>query len=248
MVGFISGSVKLYLNNGDFTFKEGVVLTSGGKPINAADGGPCITDWDGDGVLDLLLGEDGGNVLFYKSPKKGATDLVANENHYVIPKVAQGDSWKPRKPDAKSPSGFAPARPASRVKPFAADWNGDGKLDLLVGDFVNIETKPITLTDAQKKELEALEADQAKLQKSLMENYERIQGLVLKQLGKKSLDDFSTWPKEEQKRFQEAYSKAMSEDKEMQAVQKQWQSLFEKISKYKAAPEMTGHVWVYLRK
>jgi hypothetical protein len=147
VVGFITGPVKLYLNNGDFTFTEAGSLTCDGKEIQADDGGPCVTDWDGDGILDLLLGDDKGIVRFYKGTKRGSLELTTDDNHIVI---AGRPEWAStaRKPDPRSPVGFTPAFPGIRLKPYAADWNNDGKLDLLIGDFIFVRKE-----SAQKERL-----------------------------------------------------------------------------------------------
>lgn len=72
------------------------------------------TDWDGDGDLDLLVGEIGGKVYFV--PNEGGRKALAFGKEQQI--KAGG---KP----IQAPGGDA--------GPFVADWDGDGKADLLVG-------------------------------------------------------------------------------------------------------------------
>ena len=71
-------------------------------------------DWDGDGRLDLLVGDIGGNVY-----------LLRNEG--TKQKYAFGK-------EKQLTAGGKPLRVDGDAGPFACDWDGDGKMDLLVGD------------------------------------------------------------------------------------------------------------------
>jgi hypothetical protein len=70
-------------------------------------------DWDSDGLIDLLVGEIHGLVF-----------LVPNEG---TPK-----KWAFGK-ERQLLAGGKPLRVNGDAAPFACDWDGDGKLDLLVG-------------------------------------------------------------------------------------------------------------------
>ncbi|HEY3320029.1 MAG TPA: VCBS repeat-containing protein [Planctomycetota bacterium] len=73
-----------------------------------------VGDWDGDGLNDLLVGQDGPNggsqIMFYKNIG------TANQPKYDKPA------------EIKLPGG-----PFSRMSPYLYDLDGDGKLDLLCG-------------------------------------------------------------------------------------------------------------------
>jgi hypothetical protein len=90
-------------------------LTSGGGELKLGDGdaGVVAADWDGDGRTDLIVGDGGGKVSFFRNV------------------------GKPGAPSLARPVPIAGV--ASRAKPAVADWNGDGALDLLVGDFDSAE-------------------------------------------------------------------------------------------------------------
>jgi hypothetical protein len=51
-------------------FQDFVYITAGGFPITVSSGhaDPCVVDWDGDGLKDLLLGEfTQGRIRFYSN-------------------------------------------------------------------------------------------------------------------------------------------------------------------------------------
>ncbi|HEX8200374.1 MAG TPA: VCBS repeat-containing protein [Isosphaeraceae bacterium] len=83
-----------------------VGITGTASAVHAAD-------WDGDGDLDLLVGDIGGNV--YLVPNEGSAQA------YAFGKERQ------------LRAGGEPLKVEGDAGPFAADWDGDGRLDLLVG-------------------------------------------------------------------------------------------------------------------
>jgi hypothetical protein len=146
VVGDIEGQVHLVLNGGSKakpSFGKDTLLRAAGQPIKLASGdaGPSVADWDGDGKADLLVGTGGGGVAFFRNTGADhAPQLAAAQ--MLIPEVGE------------APGAGGGNRPSMRAKVHAVDWNGDGKLDLLVGDFVYGQAQPV-LTDAQKQQQSA---------------------------------------------------------------------------------------------
>jgi hypothetical protein len=148
LVGDIEGKIQVIRNaSGDRTFKVGQVdrLSAGGTPISTPgrNSGPVVADWDGDGKTDLLVGCGDGSVQFFRNSAEGGEPVLAAPVT-LIPK----------------PTGTALGY---RAKLAVIDWNGDGKQDLLVGDFSSVAGKAPELTTEQFKKKADLEAQQQAL-------------------------------------------------------------------------------------
>ena len=129
VVGNMDGAVYSVINEGTTTkplFGTPKPIQAAGKALTVSDlAGPCIADWDNDGLIDLLVGDGKGAVGFYKNvgtktePKLSArVELISQSSASNIPSKLDN-----------------PERSGMRVKISTCDWNQDGLLDLLVGDF-----------------------------------------------------------------------------------------------------------------
>lgn len=246
VVGYITGPVRLYLGkgmvNGSPTFTMGEDLTGGGKKITASDGGPCLVDWNGDKVLDLVLGDGDGSVRFYPGKKvNGKLELQAAQ-----PLIgARKDIFEGVK---MGKSGLTPAEPGTgaRTKPFPMDWNGDGKLDLLAGDFLNLAQPPKKLTAAEAKRLKEIDAEMEQAGKEQEKAFNNLYDKATKELGFDPRK--SSMTQEQQKQFSDWFMKQMESDADYRAVQEKFMKLNQERSKYVNEPTTHGFVWVYLRK
>lgn len=129
VIGTLEGAILMLQNVGspaEPRFAAPVSMTSGGEPIIAGSkwAHPCVADWDSDGDLDLLVAALDGSVVWY--PNHG----TANEpqlNGFIT--LVRPSPVKVQMDD-KRPKGHPGKQPAVDV----ADYNGDGRADLLLGD------------------------------------------------------------------------------------------------------------------
>ncbi len=119
VVGERNGTLKYYQNTGTTSNPAYEVKTGGSNPFNGIDVGnaasPILVDIDGDGDLDLVVGKGSGTLKYYQNT--GTTSNPAYE-------VKTGGS-----------NPFNSIDVGDFATPTLADIDGDGDLDLVVGEF-----------------------------------------------------------------------------------------------------------------
>jgi len=214
LVGDIRGRVWLVPNEGTkekWAFGEARQLTAGGKPIMVGgDAGPFACDWDGDGKIDLLVGDGEGVVWFFRNIGTNKAPELAAGVKLVKAGEAHFDKDVPKE-----------ARRGIRAKVCAVDWTGSGRLDLLVGDFAT--QKPNRPEPSAKEK-----AEQDKARKELETIRTRWQELYEKLHGNKRVKDKAERAKLE---------------KEMNEVRQKMSELYKKVPQ-----EYEDHGWVWLFK
>lgn len=128
LVGQSDGTVKIFLNVGTDEapeFDGGTLLKVGANAVFTLDVGnratPDLADWNGDGLIDLVSGAyDGAIHIYYNGRGDGVMppQFSFSESGGVL---AQAD-------------GRDLVVPGVRSSPVVADLDGDGRIDLLVGN------------------------------------------------------------------------------------------------------------------
>ena len=148
LVGDIQGNVFLVPNEGTSdkpSFGKGEPLSAGDKPIRVGgDSGPVVADWDGDGRADLVVGAGDGSVVWFRNTAEEGQPVLAEGRSLVAP----------TKTRVAREAEEAPLACGSRTKVCVTDYDGDGLLDLLVGDFgyQSIRNPEVTVEEKANEE------------------------------------------------------------------------------------------------
>jgi hypothetical protein len=232
IVGLIMGNVVFIPNEGtptDPRFGKERPLLAAGKPITANDGGPCIADWDGDGTADLILGDGDASARWFRATRNGAGMPTLSAAKILV----KGQPYTQNMPET---------RPGIRMKPAVADWNGDGKPDLLVGDFWMRSTT--AATPAGKKEEGArLRKGYATAMTRFSERVRRANDAAYRALG---LPTNSQIPGRQRDAFEKAFNDAVSADPLYKPAVAEMNAARAKLPETRYVDG--GHVWVYLRR
>jgi len=216
IIGDIRGKVYLVPNEGtpeSYTFGKEQHLQAGGQQINVErSAGPFTADWDGDGDLDLLVGADDGSVSLYLNTATAKSPELASAVQ-LVPPVEKTSYQNPPKD----------VRRGSRSKICVTDWNEDGMLDLLVGDYAMQKPDLPEPTDEQK-------AKHARLRKELEKVQEKFRTLSEKLYGKSK-----DYTKEQIEQIEKEHQETLKNMTELR-------------SKLPAETERHGWVWLFLRK
>ncbi len=105
---------------------RGLPCSSGG--YNSVD----VVDWDGDGDWDFVVGNEVGFVQLIENVSSGGRTMFRTARK--IPLTGDGSMYAGR---SQFIDDRDPERPLGQSKPAVVDWDGDGDLDVLVGNNSN---------------------------------------------------------------------------------------------------------------
>ncbi len=154
LIGSFDGTIRVFLNEGTRQQPQFAVanfkVQAGGKDLMVPGGhaAPVVVDWDGDGRWDILCGCAKGSVYWYRNvgtpsaPRFAAPQTLVEEH--------RGTGYDEFRDIDEEPV------PGIRSQIAAVDYDGDGRIDLLLGDFCLTLTPQRGLTAKQRTEMLAL--------------------------------------------------------------------------------------------
>jgi hypothetical protein len=149
VVGNFTGTFYWFRGEGKGKFQSKAdLIKSGDQPLRVQGyhSDPFAIDWDGDGDLDLLSGSEKGGVQWAENTA-GAGKLPELRPFQTLIKSGRSAHG------GRSVNEFDLTGPGGSTRVWAADMNGDGKLDLLVGDSVTLTSaaEGVTTNEIKKK-------------------------------------------------------------------------------------------------
>ncbi|UCD92479.1 MAG: Ig-like domain-containing protein, partial [Methanobacteriota archaeon] len=118
LVGEVNGYVWLFTDDGDETYSsEGRAHNETGTLIRtfAMNSAPGVGDWNGDMLLDLIVGDQWGYLHFWKRNDVSGDLMNFTDMGYLM-------------------TDGIPLQVSTYANPYVDDWNADGDLDILIGE------------------------------------------------------------------------------------------------------------------
>lgn len=251
LVGTFEGTMFLRRNDGTRTkpayAAENEWVTVGSKRLRVPGGAhanPVIADWDGDGLWDIVTGSGDGGVYWYRNAGKPGKPAFAAPV-VLVPKH-DGSGYRERF------DGDATFKPGIRSQIAVADYDGDGKLDVLLGDFCTYLKPRDDLTPADRQAFTANVARQAALEKQIQQTNDALREKWAEFM--KAVPPADRFNKENSARWQKAM-RGLREYKELDAAGGELGRLRAAVAKYVqgdakrgSADVAHGFVWVFRRR
>jgi hypothetical protein len=194
-----------------------------GKPLEVPGGltAPRLVDWNGDGLFDLVCGSFNGGVYLYLNKGKPGQPVFGAPQVLIPPAAENG----------RAASATEPTRPTEGCYVDVVDYDGDGKLDLLVGGYSSWSPVRKELTDAEKKEAEELQKRIRDVQAAQGKLFQEAQGQA----------------KGDQKELKRLYQELMKTEQYKKTAQ-ELQTATVRMDELRPQPRREAFVWLYRRK
>ena len=226
LIGAFDGSLFRRMNVGTRSdpkwSSESVPVLAGGKPLHVHHhANPVVADWNDDGLQDLVVGAGDGSVGWFQNVGS-ASKPEFDERQQLI----EGPSTSIFVQQYLSEG--ASRAPGTRAQICVHDYNHDGHLDLLVGDYSDVYDLP-DQTTKQRKKLAMLVKKQNAIAEKVMAAQDRIS---------KAFKSGDMTNDQAQAEMEEIYAEVKSE----------FGGEEDPMGKLLGKSRVSGSVWLYLRK
>ncbi len=161
VIGSFEGNMFLRRNDGTRmkpSYAETCEQVSAAGAILEVPGGhasPVVVDWDGDGTFDLVSGCATGAVLWWKNEGSRKEPRFGPRQELFPPH--QGSGYEEFLPEGTVPL------PGIRSQVTVADWDGDGKLDVIFGDFCTLVVSKADLGERDRAKVARIVARRSEI-------------------------------------------------------------------------------------
>ena len=228
-----------------FDYPRRIALETTEPVPDGCDAAPLVVDWDRDGIDDLLVGYGYGAIVFHKGFVEGGVHRVATGEILLQPCYAQ----EPEELVQSELTGkLEPvvARSHKLPKLAAWDWNGDGRLDLLVGDHFSATGPEPVLTKEQREQRDALVKRLTKLGEERATAWRPLRQQAEAEAGPRAT--YRKVPEDWQEATDVRTAELAARSETCRAIDRAIAEASSKLEPLRSRQVAHGYVWVYLRK